>query len=98
LHRAVSAAARGVPTIQPLLERSIVSRVEAAGADVALTVEAGLSPSSVKAIRRSGVVCALWFPDAVVNLGRHVMYLADYDAIFVKDRALALRSRSLLNV
>lgn len=35
--------------------------------------------------RRTGAPVALWFPDALINIGRGFFMNADYDAIFFKD-------------
>jgi spore maturation protein CgeB len=40
----------------------------------------------------------LWFPDAVVNLGRALMLLAPYDALFFKEPHLVDRLRATLDL
>jgi spore maturation protein CgeB len=42
-------------------------------------------PSVVRDLRRGGVKVALWFPDALLNMGRQLMLLAPYNAVFVKE-------------
>ena len=55
-------------------------------------------PSVVTRLRSSGARVAFWFPDAVVNLGRQLMLLAPYDAIFFKEPFLTDRLRAMLDL
>jgi spore maturation protein CgeB len=78
------------------LQREVVARATATGYDLVLTVEATLLPESVARIRRNGSAVALWFGDAVVNLGRQLMFLGDYSLICFKDAELVRRCRAVL--
>ena len=42
-------------------------------------------PEVVTAIKSTGARIAFWFPDAVSHLGRQLMLLAPYDALFFKE-------------
>ena len=53
-------------------------------------------PGVVRELRRNGIKVALWFPDALVNMGRQLMLLAPYDAVFVKEPHLVDRLRAFL--
>ncbi len=73
-----------------LAERALAQQV-----DLVLTVQGTLLPEVVASLRRNGVQVVLWYPDAVVNLGRQLMIIADYSAVFFKDPALVARSADL---
>ena len=53
-----------------------------------------LVPSVVTRLRSRGARVAFWFPDSVANLGRQLMLLAPYDAIFFKEPRLTDRLRA----
>ena len=55
-------------------------------------------PESVAGLRRNGARVALWFPDAVANLGRALMLMAPYDALFFKEPHLVDRLRAMLDL
>ena len=83
--------------IAPHLERKVVRRAVDAGVDVAITVTS-LHPATVHALQQNGIRTALWFPDAVSNLGPLWMFSAPYDGVFFKEPALVDRLRSLLTL
>ena len=86
----------------PRLEQRAQSRIVKAAADAAcdlvISVDARLTPESVAALRCTGARVALWFPDALVNLGRGLMLLAPYDALFFKEPHLVDRLRAMLDL
>lgn len=73
------------------LSRRLVERVLRAAErdgpwDLALAVYDWLAPDEVAEWkRRTQAKTALWFPDAVSNLGRTYFLQAGYDAVFLKD-------------
>ncbi|MGH2808633.1 MAG: CgeB family protein [Actinomycetota bacterium] len=84
-----------VPAVEMRLQRRVVARCAAWEPDLVLSVQS-LMPASVAALKRAGSKVALWFPDAVANLGRHEMFVAPYDGIFLKQPRVVERARSLL--
>lgn len=56
--------------------------------DLVLTLDASLRPATVRGLAAAGAKTALWFPDAVSNMGRHEMFLAGYDRIYFKNPQL----------
>ena len=62
--------------------------------DLVITV-ASLPPELVREIRKAGIPVALWFPDAVTNLGPMWMFDAPYSATFFKEPVLVRRLRAL---
>lgn len=94
---AVDLARRFTP-LEIGLQKRLASRVLAVSPEVVLTVEGSLLPATVAKLRSDGARVALWFPDHVANLGRMVMFVAGYDALFFKEPRLVERSRALLDV
>jgi spore maturation protein CgeB len=78
------------------LQRRILGKATSARYDVIITVEGALMPEAVRKIRQNGSAVALWFGDAVSNLGRQLMFLADYDVICFKDREVVRRCQAAL--
>jgi spore maturation protein CgeB len=79
-------------------QRRIVERAERENLDLVLSVDGRLLPATVRALRRRGIRVCLWFPDAVVNLGRQHMLMGDYDALFFKDPLLSRRLADVLGL
>lgn len=79
-------------------QRRIVRAARDNDCEVIINVEQRLMPSVVGQLRRDGASVALWFPDALQNMGRQLMLLAPYDAIFVKEPHLVARLRALLDL
>jgi spore maturation protein CgeB len=79
-------------------QRRIVERAERESLDLVLSVDGRLLPATVSAMRRRGIRVCLWFPDAVVNLGRQLMLMGDYDGLFFKDPLLCRRLTDVLGL
>jgi spore maturation protein CgeB len=79
------------------LQRNIVAGATKTRYDVVITLDGALLPQSVRQIQRNGTAVALWFGDAVSNLGRQLMFLAGYDVICFKDSELVRRVRATLD-
>jgi spore maturation protein CgeB len=55
-------------------------------------------PVVVRLLQRNGIRVGIWFPDAVVHMGRQMMLLAPYDAIFVKEPHVVKRLQAVLDL
>jgi spore maturation protein CgeB len=66
--------------------------------EIVINLEQRLMPGVVRQLRRNGIKVAMWFPDALVNMGRQLMLLAPYDAVFVKEPHLVDRLRAVLDL
>jgi spore maturation protein CgeB len=96
---AVSGTIRNmVPGLDERAQRRIVRAARDNGCEVIINVEQRLMPSVVGQLRRDGASVAFWFPDALLNMGRQLMLLAPYDAIFVKEPYLVARLRAVLDL
>jgi spore maturation protein CgeB len=87
-----------LPRLEKRLQWGIVRAAEDAGCDLVISVDARLIPEAVAALRRNGARVALWFPDAMLNLGRALMLIAPYDALFFKEPHLVDRLRAMLDL
>jgi spore maturation protein CgeB len=59
---------------------------------------ASLMPGIVSQLTQRGIRTALWFPDCVANMGRHLMLLAPYDALFFKEPHVVRHLRANLGL
>lgn len=87
--------------LQPLEEhaqRRIVRSALEAGCEVIVNIDSHLSPDAVTMFRKHGVRVAFWFPDCVLGMGRALMLLAPYNALFFKEPHLIERLRSTLDL
>jgi spore maturation protein CgeB len=91
-------ARQAVPRLDERAQRRIVRSALAAGCEVVINIDARLMPSSVAQLKRAGVRVAFWYPDAVVNMGRQLMLLAPYDALFFKEPHVVERLRANLDL
>lgn len=88
--------ARRAPAVEGRLQAPLVRRAAELRPDLVITVDADLLPETVRGLRATGAKVALWFPDAISNLGRQLMFVAPYDALFFKEPVLVRRARSVL--
>jgi spore maturation protein CgeB len=96
--RLVAPVLRAFPALDERQQRRIVRSALDSECEIVISVEASLLPDTVARFRRNGVRVVLWFPDALANMGRQLMLLAAYDAVFVKDPYLVDRLRSVLDL
>ena len=98
MKRVTELSLQALPSLEERVQSRIVSAAADAACDLVISVDARLMPGAVAALRRTGARVALWFPDAVVNLGRALMLMAPYDAFFFKEPCLVDRLRAMLDV
>jgi spore maturation protein CgeB len=87
-----------MPWLEERAQRRIVRAALGAGCEVVINIDARLMPDAISDLRRAGVRTAFWFPDHVANLGRQMMLLAPYNAIFFKEPDLVRRLRANLDL
>jgi spore maturation protein CgeB len=66
--------------------------------EIVINLEQRLMPGVVRQLRKNGIKVAMWFPDALLNMGRQLMLLAPYDAVFVKEPHLVDRLGAVLDL
>lgn len=83
---------RALPNLDDKLQARIGQRAVDAECDLVITVWGELMPGAVKVMRDAGIPVALWFPDHIANLGRGLMFVADYSMVYFKDPAVVERA------
>ncbi|MGH3205252.1 MAG: CgeB family protein [Streptosporangiaceae bacterium] len=96
--RLAHSSLQALPRLDKRLQWRIVRAAADASCELVISVDARLMPEAVAALRRNGARVALWFPDALINLGRAHMLLAPYDAFFFKEPHLVERLRAMLDL
>ena len=91
----LEAATRASPWLEARLQRHIIDAAEDFGCEIIVSTDARLSPETVSQLRQRGARVALWFADAVSNLGRMLMFACDYDILYFKDPRLVGRLVSM---
>src|ERR1019366_4654106 len=86
------------PRLDERRQRRIVSSALDAGCEVVINLDARLMPSAVNQMKRAGVRVAFWFPDPVAFIGRQLMLLTPYDALFFKEPHLVERLHANLGI
>jgi len=100
--RYTTAARMALGNLLPVLDergqRYLARAAIEAECEIVINVEQQLMPSVVRELQRKRIKVGIWFPDAVVNMGRQLMLLAPYDALFVKEPHVVDRLRAALDV
>jgi spore maturation protein CgeB len=89
---------QAVPRLDERAQRRIVRTALAADCEIVINVDARLMPEAVQELKRADVRVAFWYPDHVGNLGRQLMLLAPYDALFFKEPHVVERLRANLDL
>ena len=66
-------------------ERNMARRILEWEADLVISTDINLLPQTVRELKKAGIAVVAWCPDALVNFGRQLFYIAPYDRIFLKD-------------
>jgi spore maturation protein CgeB len=91
-------SAQAVPRLEQRVQDRIVRVAAQAVCELVISTDGRLTPESVAALRRGGARVALWFPDSLLNLGRALMLIAPYDALFFHEPHLVERLRAMLDL
>jgi spore maturation protein CgeB len=96
--RTAALARQALPRLDERAQHRIVRAARDADCQVIISLDSYLTPDAVARLRRGGARVAFWFPDAVSNLGRQLMLLAPYDALFFKEPHLVDHLRATLDL
>jgi spore maturation protein CgeB len=91
-------ARQALPGLDERAQRGIVRSALEAECEVIINLDIRLTPGVVARLRRAGTRVAFWFPDHVANVGRQLMLMAPYDALFFKEPHLVDRLRANLDL
>ena len=97
-NRVATLSRQALPGLDERLLRRLVRAALEAECEVVINVDVRLTPAAVAALKRNGVRVALWFPDAVSQLGRELMLVSPYDALFFKEPHVVDRLRACLGL
>jgi len=89
---------RASPRLDEWAQRGIAKAALDAECEVIINVDSSLMPGVVTELRRHSARVAFWFPDHVAGLGRQLMLLGPYDAIFFKEPHIVDHLRALLDL
>jgi spore maturation protein CgeB len=95
---AVTVARQAMPRLEDRAQQRIVKAALDAGCEAVINLDAALMPSAVARLKRAGIRVAFWFPDHVASIGRQLMLLAPYDALFFKDPHIVDHLRANLDM
>lgn len=98
LNGAIDIASRLSPNLDHRLQRRLSERAASSECDLVIVIDQQLHPWIVRRIRSSGTKVVFWFPDALSNLDRQLMFVAGYDHLFFKDPVLVDRVRDVLGL
>jgi spore maturation protein CgeB len=79
-------------------QRHIARTAKEAQCEVVINIDLRLMPDIVARIKRDGARVVFWFPDPVSQLGRQLMVLGPYDALYFKEPHIVDRLRSNLGL
>lgn len=91
-------AKQAVPRLDVAQQKRVVKAAERASCEIVINVGEALMPDTVSRLRRLEMRVALWFPDAVSSMGRQLMLLAPYNALFFKDPHIVDRLRDVVEI
>jgi len=98
VHNIANLTRMAVPQLDARLQGPIAKAALAAECEVVVNIDLRLMPDIVNQIKSRGARVAFWFPDAVSRLGRQLMLLAPYDALFFKEPHMVDRFRAMLGL
>jgi spore maturation protein CgeB len=97
-NRVETLARQALPQLDERAQRGIVRAARDAACEVIINVDSRLMPETVAHLGRGGARTAFWFPDHVANMGRQLMLLAPYDALFFKEPHVVERVQANLGL
>ena len=96
VNQVAALARQGFPRLDEHAQSHIARAALRAGCDTIINIDSRLMPATVTRLKRAGARVAFWFPDHVGTMGRQLMILAPYDALFFKEPHVVERIRAML--
>ena len=97
LNAGLQVAAKAM-VLETRLQKRLVRQAAKVDPELIVSVQGGLLPCTVRALKGGGAAVVLWFPDHVGTMGRQLMFAAGYDHLFFKEKHLVDRSRLMLGL
>jgi spore maturation protein CgeB len=91
-------ARTAMPSLDEKSQLRIARAALEAECEVVINDDLRLMPEVVARMRHGGIKVAFWFPDAVSHLGRQLMVLSPYDALFFKEPHIVEHLRANLDL
>jgi spore maturation protein CgeB len=98
VNQVATLALQSFPHLDEQAQRHIARAALRAGCDTIINIDSRLMPATVNRLKRGGAQVAFWFPDSVVTMGRQLMILAPYDAMFFKEPHVVEYLRNMLGI
>jgi spore maturation protein CgeB len=95
---ALTVARQAMPRLDERLQQRLVKVALDKDCEMVINLDAYLLPEAVTQLRRAGVRMAFWFSDHIANMGRQLMLIAPYNALFFKDPHIVDRLRMSIDV
>jgi spore maturation protein CgeB len=94
----ITVARQAMPRLDERIQQRLVNVARDADCEIIINLDLDLLPGTVAQLRRAGVRVAFWFPDCVANMGRQMMLLAPYNALFFKEPHIVDRLKATLDL
>lgn len=98
IHNAAVLGWTAFPGLDEKVQRRIARASLEAECEVVINIDLRLMPETVRRLRSGGARVAFWFPDTVSHMGRQLMIISPYDALFFKEPHLVDRLRANLGM
>jgi spore maturation protein CgeB len=98
VNQAATLARQAIPHLDEHAQGRIAGTAVRADCEIIINVDSRLLPATVTRLKSAGIRVAFWFPDHVGTMGRQLMILAPYDALFFKEPRVVERVRDMLGL
>jgi spore maturation protein CgeB len=95
---ALMIARQAMPRLDERVQQRLTNVALDRGCEAIINLDAHLLPGAVARLRRAGIRVAFWFSDHIANMGRQLMLIAPYNALFFKDPHIVDRLRATIDV
>lgn len=85
IERAARLIIQRAKRVNVAIEKRMARRILEWEPEIVISLDGYLWPPAVELIRKNKTPVVLWFPDALVNVGRQQMFMAPYSRLFLKD-------------
>jgi spore maturation protein CgeB len=98
LNQVATLTRQALPRFDEQVQGKIARAARRENCEIIINVDSRLMPATVRRLKRDGAQVAFWFPDHVGTMGRQLMLLAPYDALFFKEPRVVESLRAMLGI